>query len=404
MAKKKFSRFIFIIVALIMALSGFQLIINSLSAEAAAVSQSQIDTLKKQQKEIDQRKQEIQSRINELQARQSDSLEEKQMIDEQIQLTQDEIENINDQISQYDQFIAQKEIDVQTAQETENAQWDKYKASVRTMEENGAITYISVIFEANSFSDLLGRIDFVREVMQYNQEVYQKLKADKEATIDARNSLQSAKDGKENDKQYLIEKQAELQDKLDASNEYLQKLEADTNTAKALYDQIDVSASKIQSEINKKVDELKRQQQNSGSIKGSGTLIWPVPSCKIVTSPFGTRLHPVYKRYIEHTGADIGAAQGTDVVAADGGTVIISSYESGYGNYIVINHGDGVTTLYGHLSKRLKKVGDSVEKGDLIAKSGSTGLVSGPNMHFEVSIKGTRVDPLKYFTGYTMRR
>lgn len=403
MVKKKFNRIIFIIVALIMALLGFQLIINSLSAEAA-VSQSQVDTLKKQQKEIEQRKQEIQSQINGLRAEKSNSLEEKQMLDEQIQLTQDEIDNISNQISEYDQLIAQKEIDVQTAEETENAQWDKYKSSIRTMEENGAITYISVIFDANTFSDLLGRIDFVREVMEYNQEVYQKLKADKEATIEAVNSLQTAKDNKEYDMKSLVERQNELQAKLDASNQYLQKLEADTNAAKALYDQINASASKVQSEINQKVEELKRQQQSSGSIKGSGTLTWPVPTCKIVTSTFGRRLHPVYKRYIEHTGADIGAAQGTDVVAADSGTVIISSYESGYGNYIVVNHGDGVTTLYGHLSKRLKKVGDSVKKGDLIAKSGSTGLVSGPNMHFEVSVNGTRVDPLKYFTGYTIKR
>lgn len=403
MDKKKFERFIFIMVALVMVFTGFPLIINSSTAKAA-VSQGQIDTLKKQQKEIEQRKKEIQRQITALQAQQATSIEEKQMIDEQIQLTQNEIDNIGDQISQYDQLISQKELDAKKAQETEEGQWDKYKASVRTMEENGAISYLSVIFEANTFSDLLGRIDFVREVMQYNQEVYQKLKADKEATLEARNSLQAAKEGKENDKQYLIEKQAELQDKLDASNEYLQKLEADTSTAKALYDQIDASASKVQSEINQKIEELKRQQQSSGSIKGSGTFTWPVPSCKIVTSTFGRRLHPVYKRYIEHTGADIGAARGSDVIAADGGTVIISSYESGYGNYIVINHGNGVTTLYGHLSKNLKKVGDSIKKGDLIAKSGSTGLVSGPNMHFEVSVNGTRVDPLKYFSGYTIKR
>lgn len=402
MAKKKLERIIFIMFAIAIVLSGGQLSVSSLTAKAA-VSQSQIDNLKKQQKEIEQNKQEIQRQINDLQAQKSNSVEEKQMLDEEIRLTENEIENISDQITLYDQLITQKEIETQKAQETEDAQWEKYKDILRIMEENGTITYISVIFQANDFADLLGRIDLVGEIMQYNQNVYQKLKADKEATIEAKNTLQSAKDDKEYEVKTLKDKQAELQVKLEASTQLLQQLEADENEAKALYDQMNASASEIQSEINQKVKELEQQQQQSGgSIKGSGTFTWPVPSCKIVTSPFGNRLHPVYKRYIMHTGADIGAARGSNVVAADGGTVIKASYQSGYGNYIVISHGDGVTTLYGHLSKSLVKVGDGVKKGDLIAKSGSTGLVSGPNMHFEVSVNGSRVNPLKYFSGYTI--
>ena len=126
--------------------------------------------------------------------------------------------------------------------------------------------------------------------------------------------------------------------------------------------------------------------------------MWPCPSCHYLTSYFGWRYHPVYHENRYHSGVDIGASYGATVVAADGGTVITSGYVSGYGECIVINHGNGLTTLYGHMSSRVVSVGQSVSKGQTIGYVGSTGVSTGPHLHWEVTLNGQRVDPLNYAT------
>jgi murein DD-endopeptidase MepM/ murein hydrolase activator NlpD len=161
----------------------------------------------------------------------------------------------------------------------------------------------------------------------------------------------------------------------------------------------------VQADINRLVAALARQQEaerqrrlreqqrqaGGGSVVGTGQLVWPVNGT--ITSRFGVRQHPVFGDMRFHGGIDIGAAHGTTVVAADAGSVIISTYNSSYGNYIVISHGNGMTTLYAHLSTRSVSVGDSVSRGQQIGRVGSTGVSTGPHLHFEVSVNGTRVNP-----------
>lgn len=413
-------RIIAIIMAIIMALSVVYIVVGSFSA--SAVTQSEIDSLKSQQKEYEKKKQEIQSQLNSLQYQQKSTLDKKNVLDQQIMLTQSEIDNITEQIAQYDLLIVQKQGEVKTAQQTEDNSWSKYKVNMRTMEENGTISYISVIFQAHSFSDLLARIDFVGEIMQYDERLYQQLKADKEATIAAKNALQAAKENQEAARGDLIVKQTDRKTQLEASNQLLQKIENDINQAKQLYQQENAAAATIQSQINEKAAELKKQQQaaaaaasanaaaasgSSGSgsstaaaVKGSGDFTWPSPSCNIVTSPFGMRLHPIYQEYRMHYGVDIGVSYGSSIVAADDGTVIISTYDSSYGYYIVVDHGNGFTSLYAHLSQLLKKSGATVKKGDTIAYSGSSGASTGAHLHFEISSGGTRVNPLQYYSNW----
>ena len=401
MSRKWFIRIVAILMALMMALSVLYVVVGSLTA-SAVVSQSQIDSLKQKQKEYEKKKKELQSTINSLKYQQDTTLNKKQVLDEQIQLTQDEIDNINEQIAEYDKLITQKKIDVENAQATENAQWAKFKANIRTMEENGTITYISVIFQANSFSDLLSRIDIVGDIMQYDQDLYIQLKADKEATIQAKNALQTAKNDQESDRAELTQKDAELQTQLDASNQLLAKIDSDIKAAKELLDQETEEANKIQSEINKKVEELKKQNQGKGAVKGTGTFIWPTPSSTYVTSKFGMRMHPITHDLRMHSGIDVGAKYGANIDAADDGIVIIAQYSSSYGNYVVIDHGNGYATLYAHMSQILVKSGAKVKQGQVIGKIGSTGNSTGPHLHFEVSYNGTRQNPLKFFTNYQL--
>jgi murein DD-endopeptidase MepM/ murein hydrolase activator NlpD len=417
MKSKTFVRIVAIILAIILAGSVLFSAIGYLTADA--VTQSDIDELKQQQSELSDKKNEIQSQINSLEYEQMTALAKKEVLDEQMQLTQDEIENITQQIATYDDLIAQKEIEVVQAQEKEEEQLALYKKRVRAMEENGIISYLAVIFEADSFADLLGRIDFVGSVMKETEQIYWDLDNARLATIQAQQDLEDAQQAQKEDKAALETKQAELDTQITEAGELLTELEENIDTQKAYYEEVDAAEAELDEQIKNKIAEYEEEQRKieeakqnastgsnttgsgtttTGSAVGTGSIIWPTYSSNYVTSYFGTRFHPVLQYYRSHNGIDIGASAGTDVIAADGGTVITATYSSSYGNYVMINHGNGMTTLYAHMSKLYVSVGDTVSQGQTIGLCGATGIVTGPHVHFEVWLNGTRVDPLNYFS------
>jgi len=371
---------------------------------AGAVTQSEIDKLKKQKEQIDRKRKEIQAQINSYEYKQKSLLAKKEVLDTQMDLTEQEIDNLTEQIQKFTDLIAVKEVEVQEAQKREDEQLTLFKQRLRIMEEGGSVSYLAVLFQANSFADLLARLDFIEQISKYDEFLYEQYKAAKHATIEAKESLEAAKAEREAQKAELEVKKEELAQQVEEAGKLIKEVEKSIAEAKALYEQESKEAESIQADINKKVAELKRQQEQGGKVVvGTGTLIWPTPSCYIVTSQFGRRYHPIFHEYRMHYGIDIGAKYGAAVQASDSGTVITSTYSSSYGNYIVISHGNGMTTLYAHLSSRSVKAGDKVTQGQTIGKVGSTGNSTGPHLHFEVSVNGSRVNPLQYFSGYTIK-
>ena len=175
-----------------------------------------------------------------------------------------------------------------------------------------------------------------------------------------------------------------------------------------MQDQYAQQEQAVQSQIDKQVEELRRQEEankkndpsyDPGKANGAtGSMMWPCPSCHYITSQFGWRYHPIYQTQKYHSGVDIGASYGATIVAADGGTIITAGSVSGYGNCVVINHGNGITTLYGHMSSIAVSVGQKVSKGQTIGYVGSTGNSTGPHLHWEVTVNGVRQNPLNYAT------
>ena len=191
----------------------------------------------------------------------------------------------------------------------------------------------------------------------------------------------------------------ELQAKLDESTALIQKISANKDQYLKLLKAEEAEAKSIDAQIKK----LQAQLANNGNAKPGtkGGYIWPVTTSKKISSPFGSRINPVTGRSETHKGVDIaGVFYSSNIIAAKAGTVIISQYGSSYGNYVVVSHGTGNTTLYAHMSKRSVKVGDVVKQGDVLGVTGSTGNSNGPHLHFEITEGGSRVDPLKYLTGY----
>jgi len=209
--------------------------------------------------------------------------------------------------------------------------------------------------------------------------------------------------------QAKIERLCALEDELEAQSvklekeikELVAKAEAEAAAAKAAREKAErekaarEKAEKEAAEL-KASEEAKAKQASSSAPSGSGDMRWPVPGYKSISSGYGNRMHPIRKKTLFHSGIDIPAPSGTNIIAAKGGTVIIARSESGYGNTIVIDHGGGVTTLYGQCSKLLVKSGQKVQAGATIGKVGSTGVSTGPHLHFEVRSGGSPVNPSKY--------
>ena len=210
----------------------------------------------------------------------------------------------------------------------------------------------------------------------------------------------------------MEEKQANLEQETEEAYTMILDLEDDIEAYTAAYEENEAAEAELQAQIDAAVAELERQQaaqtvtgnnDNNTTTSStnedptpSGSFIWPCPSCHTVSSQFGYRVHPIFGTTKYHSGIDIAASAGASVLAADGGTVVTSTYSSSYGNYIVISHGNGYTTTYAHLSSRLVSTGSTVSQGTTIGLVGSTGWSTGPHLHFEISYNGSRVDPLNY--------
>ncbi|MDR1330069.1 MAG: peptidoglycan DD-metalloendopeptidase family protein [Oscillospiraceae bacterium] len=402
MKNRKLHRIVAIILALVMVVSVLWAALSALTA--SAVTQTQIDKLKNERKELSEQKRAVQSEINSLQYEQLSASAKKKVLDGRISLTELEIDNINEQIETYRLLIAEKEIEVKQAQGREDDQLGLYKRRVRDMEENGAISYLAVVFDAASFSDLLARIDFVGDIMRSDEAAYRDLVRARLDTVAAKDELIATVAEQEAEKVALQEKQAELEVQVAESIELLQRIDDDLTARTAFWDEINAETERLQAEINALAEELRRQEEaaaaqgrSTGTVYGTGSLQWPGTS-NVVTREFGTMPHPIYHDLRPHYGIDIRAAYGSDIHAADSGKVITSTYSSSYGNYIVISHGSGMTTLYAHMSKLKSKVGDTVSKGAVIGYAGSTGASTATHLHFEVSVNGEKIDPLKYFS------
>lgn len=403
--KKSFVRIVAIILALIMVLSIVFSILGS--SPAQAVTQGQIDALKQKEAELADRQKELQSQINSLQYEQSSAAAKKRVLDEQISITEEEIGLLTDEIATYEILIIEKQAEVEEAQAREDEQWAIYKDNIRAMEEQGSVSYFEIIFDAGDFVDLLSRIDLVDSMMQSDENSYNKLQNARIATQEAKASLEQTKFDLENKKVEQEAKAVVLTEQLAVAQELLDEINASLAAVEAVEAELADELAGIQKDIDDKVAELERQRQaqiaangSSSQVVGTGSFAWPSAASMRVTSPFGTRFHPVYKTYRTHYGIDIGTGYGTNILAADSGTVITATYSSSYGNYVVISHGSGVTTLYAHMSSLSVSAGQSITKGALVGKSGSTGVSTGPHLHFEVSINGSRVNPLDYFSGY----
>lgn len=386
---------------------------------AYAVTQSQIDELKQQRNAIRAQRQEKQAVVEALEAEKADVVAQKQAMDERNMYTLQQIQLNNQEIALYDEMIAEKAAELEEAQRLEDEQLERYRARVRAMEENGGYNILAIISKSDSFSDMLTAMDDVGEIMESDRQLEEAYIAARENTESVKAEYEDTRSQLEELKAQLKAEQVELEKDIEEAIQLILNLENDLENRQAEYDAIMAAEDAANATIDKLVAELEAQRAaeaaaaaaaaaaaggggGSGSANASGSFLWPVASYVYVSSRFGLRIHPITGQKKTHTGMDIASNQGTAVYASDGGTVTLAGWNGGYGNCIMIDHGNGYVTLYGHLSSISVSKGQSVTQGATIGAVGSTGNSTGPHLHFEVLKDGTRIDPEQFFSGLTI--
>lgn len=412
--KKKAISIVCIILAFLMMVTLVVSVIGSLGALAAG-GQDQIDALEQQKSELQSQQASIQTNIDDLIAQQADVIDQKAAMDEKNELARQEIELINEQIDVYTGLIEDKAEELEKAEAAEQAQYDLYCKRVRAMEEEGSYTYLDILFQCRSLSDVLSAIDMIGEIMDSDKRLFEEYKAARETTEQVKAEYEATLAQLGEKQETLEAEKAELEEQIAAAVEVINQLQDDIDAAKAEYAKAAAAEAAAQASINAIIaqmqaeEETARQEaaQNNQQYTGTGstatgTYIWPCPSSTYVTSAFGMRDHPLFGDERPHSGIDIAGSAGSEVLAADSGTVAVATYSSSYGNYVTIYHSNGDYTLYAHMSSLAVSAGQSVTQGDVIGYVGSTGWTTGPHLHFEIRVNGSTVDPLSYFSNYTL--
>lgn len=374
MLKRK-SRFAMIVAILLM----LTFAVETSLASAATLSQIRNNIKNKQQE------------LNESRAKEKSLGDQVNSLEQQINSKQSDIDELEASISEAQAKLETLEEELAAAEEKVNTQNENLNARLRNMYKNGSVGFIDVLMDSGSFSEFLNNLSLVEKVYTSDQDVLEE--------------LQKAYDEIDAKKKEIETLQAELSESKATMEEQKSSLEADKASVEKKKSEIAADSAETQRELDKleaDAQALTSSIRNSGSSSSSskyngGIMAWPVPSCHTVSSGYGGRIHPTTGKYKFHGGLDIPGSYGSAIVAANSGKVIWSGNRGdSYGNYVIIDHGGGVSTLYGHSSKVLVSTGQSVSRGQRIANVGSTGRSTGPHCHFEVRINGSRVNPNPY--------
>ena len=333
--------------------------------------------------------------MDSLAADRENAMARKTLLEQQINATRAEINTIAAQIAKYDELIAQKQEELSQAEAEEQAQYELFCERVRYMEEQGEVSYWSILFSSKDFADLLDNAMMVEEIMDYDNQVMDQLIALREQIEEDKAELETARQEQQDAKAEQEAAQANLQAQESEVDALLSQISNQEDELEAREAQLRAASDAATAEIAAAERELAAQIANVPSESG---FLWPLPGRYNLSSLFGSRKHPITGKANNHTGIDIPASSGTSILAAKSGVVTTSTYNNSYGNYVVVSHSDGTSTLYAHMVRRNCSKGDTVSQGQVIGYVGTTGSSTGNHLHFEVRVNGSRVDPINYFT------
>lgn len=409
-------------------------IIPVANAASSSEIRGQINELKAQQEELESQKEDLKNQYEETEDEIANLVSEKYVIDQEITILYGQIDNINQQIAAYSLLIADKQDELEEAEDRLQELTEKNRERIRTMEEEGSLSYWSVLFQASSFSDLLDRLSMVEEIAASDRRRLQEMSEAAEAVAAARDDLEADKAELELTQGELLQTQEELDVKRAEADAVIQELLDKCEEIEGLYEELEKEDEDLMQEIaelEKAFTQAKHQEYlawlatsetttapttappaNTGGNGGSGGtgtnngtgstgntsgVYWMVPCSYVyVSSRFGSREQPTAGASTYHQGVDLAAPAGTPIYATRSGVVTIARSSASAGNYVTINHGDGYSSVYMHMTNYVVSVGQYVSQGQLIGYVGSTGISTGNHLHFGIAKNGTYVNPAEY--------
>ena len=365
-----------------------------------AVTQEELENIEAQREVLETRRDNIEKKVSELSASHASALEQKAALDERNQITLKQIKLLMDQIDLCDTILKQKEKEVEAAKQKETEQLEKFRARIRSMEENENYSILDLLLTSSSIGEFISAMEDMQVIVESDKKLADDYIAAREEAERVRNEYLSVKNEYKEHLDVLNAEQGRLERQIAEADALIISLEEDTESAIAEYEISIASEDKMA----KYLDEMSLQyaHEQDAELRGvysDSQFIWPVPSCTLLTSPYGYRTHPILDYERLHAGLDIGAKFGEEIIAADGGTVLIAEYSDSYGNFVLIDHSDRYSTAYGHMSEIAVEAGQEVKQGELIGYIGSTGWSTGPHLHFEIRLDGERIDPEEFFSG-----
>lgn len=378
------------------------------AAPAYGASKKDVDSAKGKISSIEEDKKKTEQAIKELETLKADTETYVRKLDSQLETLNVEVNRLEGNIRDKEKTIEETAVKLDEAGKVEKKQYEAMKKRIKYMYEKGDSSYLDLLLQSKSMSELLNRAEYISKISEYDRNMLDQYAAVKDGIADDKAQLEKEKaelvvlqeqtTSKKNSVETLVnEKSAELKKVNSQIGTKTAQVEAYEKDIKAQEDKI----KQIEAEIKRQEEEARKkaeaagQKYNTVSI-GNIKFIWPCPSSSRITSGFGGRESPTEGASSNHQGIDIGAPTGSNIVAAADGTVTISTYSYSAGNYIMLNHGGGVSTVYMHCSQLLVSAGDTVKQGQVIAKVGSTGYSTGPHLHFGVRLNGSYVNPAKY--------
>lgn len=355
---------------------------------AAPVLADELEEKRQELTNIQQQLEEQQRKAERARVKERSVSEQLRQVQEELDAAQDDFDSVNDLLEHTeDQIQANIELSGRLAKRLDT-QTKTLHRRIRDIYKNGQISYIDVLFGAKDFNDFVSRMDILKKILAYDNALIQGTRSDRESLARTKAQLEHDRARIVDLRKLAITKRDQVATRRQERQGVLDAATYERELAERAYRELVETSRQIEQMI-------RRIQSGEKSVGGStGTMLWPAAG--EITSPFGWRVHPIFGTQRMHTGIDIGADYGDAVRAADGGAVIHSDWMGGYGYAVIIDHGNGISTLYAHNSQLLVSEGQNVAKGQAISRVGSTGYSTGPHLHFEVRQNGSPVNPLNY--------
>ena len=384
--------------ALMMLLPMFTMVLEAAQAADTSELEQQIREYQKQQADLAAQIKDLDRQLKSIAGDKAQALEQKRLLDRQISAKVQEIQSTESIIAQYDALIADEQAKLEDTQAKEEIQYELFCKRVRAMEEAGTVSYWSILFDSADFADLLDRATFVSEIMEADNKIMDDLAALRKSIEAQKAELETSRADQQTQRDALVAQKKELDAKEADAAALVQKIQSQESEYQSSRDALKREEEEVEAQIIKKQKEIQAKIA-AGQISfdpGTGWQ-WPVPGRYKITSTFGPRIHPITGLPGNPTGTDVAAPKGTAILAARGGVVTISTYNNSYGNYVVVQHDNGIATLYAHMSSRAVSEGQIVTQGQTLGYVGSTGSSTGNHLHLEFRVNGKRQDALNYY-------